>query len=95
MLPVVVAAYVAVRIVVGISLGAEERRKTGKGWFESVPLWTKGLWLLIGIAVVLLYFWAPRNARPQAPEPATPAPDAAQPARPDLGAKSPASRAPP
>jgi hypothetical protein len=67
LLPVIVAAFVAIRIFVGIRLNAEDRKRTGKGWFESVPVWTKGLWVLIGIAVVTLLFWAPKSPKPNAP----------------------------
>jgi len=81
MLPVIVIAFVAIRVIVGIRMGAGERRRTGRGWFESVPIWTKGLWVLIGIAVVVLFFWEPRKAKPLAPEPAPAMPDAGQPAR--------------
>jgi len=67
LLPVIVIAFVAIRILVSIRVNAEDRKRTGKGWFESVPIWTKGLWVLIGIAVVVLFFWAPKKSQPTAP----------------------------
>jgi hypothetical protein len=67
LLPVIVIAFVAIRIIVAIQVHAENRKRNGKGWFESVPIWTKGLWVLIGIAVVVLICWAPKNPKPTAP----------------------------
>jgi hypothetical protein len=79
-LPLIVVAFVAVRIFIASRFRKAERAKTGKGWFESVPNYIKALWLVLGIAVVVLLFWNPKKAVPVTPNQSTdPAPASGNP----------------
>jgi hypothetical protein len=63
-LPVVVILFAGIRIFMASRFRAKERMASGKGWFESVPIWIKGLWVLLAMAVVILIIWAPKEAKP-------------------------------
>lgn len=67
LLPIIVIGFVAIRVFVGIRMGAADRKRTGKSWFQSVPIWIKGFWVLIAVAVVVLFFWAPKTPGSNSP----------------------------
>ena len=74
-LPLVIVAFVVVRVFVASRFRKAEREKTGKGWFESIPKPIFVFWLILGIAVVTLAFWNPGKPISAHPSPSTdPAP---------------------
>jgi flagellar basal body-associated protein FliL len=73
-LPLLVIAFVAIRIYVASLFRKAERKKSGKGQSRGIPIWIKVFWVLLLIAVVTLLIWNPRRPVPAAPNPApTPA----------------------
>lgn len=79
-LPIVVVLFIAIRISVSRTFRSIERRSKGTGRIESIPLWIKGFWALLALAVLILLVSAPRNGGPSALKPS---PDpAAAPAHP-------------
>jgi heme/copper-type cytochrome/quinol oxidase subunit 2 len=86
-LPVIVIVFVAVRIFIASRFRRAEREKSGKGWFESVPISIKAFWIVLGIAVVALLFWNPKKPisvtpnQSTDPTPASGTPPAAQESR--------------
>jgi hypothetical protein len=78
-LPVIVIVFVAIRLWVASRIGRAERARTGQGWWASVPVWTKALWVLLAGTVVVLLFWSPKPMKPAAPGGATPAGQASPP----------------
>jgi lysylphosphatidylglycerol synthetase-like protein (DUF2156 family) len=63
-LPLVIIAFVTVRIFVAVRIGKAERERTGKSWIESIPKWVIAFWVLLGTAVIVLLFLNPRAPRP-------------------------------
>lgn len=60
-LPIVVVLFIAIRISVSRTFRSIERREKGKGRIESIPLWIKGFWALLALAVLILVVWPPTN----------------------------------
>ena len=81
-LPLIIIAFVAIRLFVASRFRKAERKKAGKGQPRSLPIWIRLFWLLLAIALLVLVVWKPRGAAPapqaQSAEPAPGAAPAAQ-----------------
>jgi hypothetical protein len=74
-LPLIAVMFVAVRILVAYRFGMAERERTGKSWFQSVPIWIRAFWAILVIAVVVMLVWHPRKSVSTSANPSTgPAP---------------------
>jgi hypothetical protein len=81
-LPLLVIAFVAIRIYVASLFRKAERKKSGKGRSVGIPIWIKVFSVLLFAAVVTLLIWNPRRPVPT-PNPSTD--PAAAPAAPPAG----------
>jgi flagellar basal body-associated protein FliL len=73
-LPLLIIAFVAIRIYVASLFRKSERKKSGNGQPRGIPIWIKIFWVLLLIAVVTLLIWNPRRPVSAAPNSAaTPA----------------------
>jgi hypothetical protein len=66
-LPLVIIAFVAIRIFVASRFRKAERQRSGKGPRTTVPVWLKVFWAALALAVVILLIWNPRRAAPVEP----------------------------